>query len=43
MKTFAQLVFKINAFIINRGLLKLKIWINKLIGLLKNSTPIFLY
>jgi hypothetical protein len=37
MKTFAQLSFESNAFIINSGLLKLKIQISQLVRLLKNS------
>jgi hypothetical protein len=37
MKTFLQLVFENNAFIINNELLKSNIWTNKLIGLLKSS------
>jgi hypothetical protein len=37
MKTFAQLFFENNAFIINSALLKLKKWIGQLVGLLRNS------
>jgi hypothetical protein len=37
MKTFAQLIFEINPFIINRGLLKFKIWTSELTILLINS------
>jgi len=37
MKTFAQLFFENNAFIINSGLLKLKKWIGWLVGSLRNS------
>jgi hypothetical protein len=36
MKTFAQLFFENNAFIINNGFLKSNIWTNKLTRLLKN-------
>ncbi len=35
--TFAQFFFANNVVIINSGLLKSKIWIDQLIGLLKNS------
>jgi hypothetical protein len=37
MKTFAQLFFENNAFIMNSVILKLKIWINQLSRLLRNS------
>jgi hypothetical protein len=36
MKTFAQLLFENNAFIINSGLLKLKKWISQFARLLRN-------
>jgi hypothetical protein len=37
MMAFAQFFFANNVFIINSGLLKSKIWIDQLIGLLRNS------
>jgi hypothetical protein len=37
MKTFEQLFFESNAFIINSGLLKYKIWTSQLIELLQKS------
>jgi hypothetical protein len=37
MKTFVQLFFENNAFIINNELLKLEKWMGQLVGLLKNS------
>jgi hypothetical protein len=37
MKTFAQFLFNNNAFIINSGLLKKKIWTGQLVRLLINS------
>ncbi len=37
VKTFAQLFFENNAFIINSGLLKSKIWSDQLTRLLRNS------
>ncbi len=37
MKTFAQLNFESNPFIINSGLLKFKIWTSQLTRLLINS------
>jgi hypothetical protein len=37
MKTFAQLFFESNAFIINSELFEIKIWTGQLIKLLKNS------
>jgi len=33
----SQLLFLNNAFIVNNGLLKFKIWIGQLVGLLRNS------
>jgi len=37
MKTFAELFFQNNAFIMNNELLKSNIWTNQLIKLLRNS------
>jgi hypothetical protein len=37
MKTFTQISFQNNAFIINSGLLKFKIWISQLNRLLKKN------
>jgi hypothetical protein len=36
MKTFSQLFFENNGFIVNNGLLKFRIWIGQLVGLLRN-------